>query len=56
VVHAAGPGGAGRRAEFCEPPFEQAPLGVVVDERQRAAVGITGLFRSTEAAQKLGPR
>jgi hypothetical protein len=32
------------------------PLGVVVDERQRPAVGAAGLFASTEAAPQLAPR
>src|SRR5206468_9939355 len=44
-----------RTAEFCEPPLEQAPLGVIVDQCQRSTVGITGLFRSAESPQQLTP-
>src|SRR5438034_11102920 len=44
-----------RAAEFCEPPLEQAPLGVIVDQCQRSTVGITGLFRSAESPQQLTP-
>src|SRR5438132_1031679 len=50
------PSGAGGRAELRQSPFEQAPLGVVVDQRQRTAVGLAGLRSATEAAQQLAPR
>src|SRR5438132_4332413 len=43
-------------AQLRQPPLEQAPLGVVVDERQRSLECITGLFRSAESPQQLGPR
>src|SRR6266511_3873909 len=49
-------GWAGNPAELREPPLEQAPLGVVMDQRQRSTVRITGLFRSAESPQQLGPR
>jgi hypothetical protein len=49
------PGGAGSRAEFCQPPLEQTPLGVVVDQRQRTAVGVASLSGATEAALQLAP-
>src|SRR2546423_1092623 len=48
-------GGPDSRVELRQPPLEQAPLGLVVDERQRAAVGVAGLLGSTEAAQQLAP-
>src|SRR5216117_2440061 len=48
--------GAGSPAELRQPPLEQVPLGVVVDQRQRPAEGIASLLRSTEAPQQLTPR
>jgi hypothetical protein len=43
-----------RTAGLPDPPLEQVPLGVVVDQRQRATVRVQGLFRSTEPPQQLG--
>jgi hypothetical protein len=43
-----------RRAfEFCEPPLEEAPLGVRVDELERAVIGGAGVFDTVEPAQQL---
>ncbi len=35
--------------------LERAPLGVIVDQLERALVGIAGLSRATEAYQQLAP-
>src|SRR5437867_12330759 len=45
-----------RAAKLCEPPLEQTPLGVVVDQCQCSTVRITRLFRSAESSQQLAPR
>src|SRR6478672_9400795 len=42
--------------ELRQPPLEQAPLGLVVDQCQRTAVGVAGLRGATEAAEQLAPR
>lgn len=42
--------------EGCQPFLEQAPLGVVVDECQRAEVGIPCLRDAPQAAKQLGAR
>jgi hypothetical protein len=41
---------------LCQPSLEQAPLGFVVDQRQRSTVRIARLVRSTEAPQQLSAR
>jgi hypothetical protein len=50
------PSETGSPAEFRQPPLDQAPLGVVVGQRQRSTVRIDGLVRSTEAPQQLPAR
>src|SRR5438067_12440685 len=47
-------GGAGVRIERAQPAFEKAPLGIVVSEFERAAVGSAGLVDAREPAQDLG--
>src|SRR5438270_12142287 len=41
--------------ELGQPPLEQAPLGVVVDECKRAAVGVARLLGAAKAPQQLTP-
>ena len=53
---ASAPGGAARSVELRQPPLEQAPLGVVVDQRERTAVGVAGLVGAAETAQQLAAR
>ena len=43
-------------AHLRQPSLEQAPLGVVADQRKCTAVSVSGLFRSADTAQKLAPR
>src|SRR6478672_11450590 len=50
------PGGAVIGPELRQPPFEQSPLGVVVDQGQCAAVRVAGFVGATEPAQQLAPR
>jgi hypothetical protein len=42
-------------AELRQPTFEEAPLGVVVDQPQRSAIRVARLVRSPEAPQQLAP-
>ena len=42
-----------RSAELGEPPLQQPPLGVVVDELQRPPVGVAGIVLPAQAAQQL---
>ena len=42
--------------ELRDPPLEEPPLGVVVDQRQRPTVGVARLIGSAEAAQQLAAR
>ena len=43
-------------SELRQPPLEEAPLGVRVDELERAVVGRAGLVDAVEPAQQLGAR
>src|SRR5687768_575337 len=43
-------------AELHQPPLDQAPLRVIVNQRQGTVVGLARLFRSTETAEQLAPR
>ena len=36
-----------------QPPFEQASLGVIVHERERPVVGLTGFCRASESPEQL---
>src|SRR5262245_50675152 len=47
---------AGSAVELRQPPMEQAPLGVVVDQGQGSAVRLAGLERAPEAPQQLTAR
>ena len=42
-----------RSAELGEPPLQQPPLGVVVDELQGPAVGVAGIVLPAQAAKQL---
>jgi hypothetical protein len=48
--------GAGSAVELRQPPPEQAPLGVVVDQCQGSAVGLAGLPGASQAPQQLAAR
>jgi hypothetical protein len=37
--------------ELCQPPLEEAPLGIRVDELERAVVGRAGVLDAIEPAQ-----
>jgi hypothetical protein len=43
-----------RHAELCEAPLEEAPLGVVLHERQRTPVGLGCLCVALQAAEEVG--
>src|SRR6476661_11145707 len=50
------PGRTAGSTKLRQPPLEQAPLGLVVDQCQRTAVGVAGLRSATEAAEQVAPR
>src|SRR5215218_10103239 len=47
---------AGSCVELRQPPLEEAPFGVVVDQGQGSVIGLAGLLRAPETPQQLAAR
>jgi hypothetical protein len=43
-------------AQLRQPPFEEAPFGIRVNELQRSVVGLARLFDAVDSAQQLRAR